>query len=212
MPLCITSNHAYRETPSKVSCPGCPRCILLRSACRSCTGAATRMQSSCTVICDHRGFVYSPIRSTRLIVACCPPLFAGPSRVATLLGTGVAFRYLSCFSSDDSLWLLFLFSVMFLWPLLLLTSRLCCTWIGSPAGPNDSPPCRRFSVPGVNLTTSHKIGYSFFLTTPSVSLIFFLCWILNCFYSIADRLFAELKGKKTIGFLWELLFSCFDGR
>ena len=67
MSLCIWNHHRYRETPSIDSCPGCPRCILLRTACRSSTGTAnllsTRMQSSCTAVCDHRGFVYDLISS-----------------------------------------------------------------------------------------------------------------------------------------------------
>ena len=58
----------YRETPSMASCPGCPRRIILSTACCNFTGTAsllsTRMQSSFNAICDHRGLVYGHISSS----------------------------------------------------------------------------------------------------------------------------------------------------
>ena len=67
MSLCVCGHHRYCETPSMVSCPGCPRWILLSTAWRNCTGfsslLSTRMQSSCTAICNHKGLVYGPISS-----------------------------------------------------------------------------------------------------------------------------------------------------
>ena len=65
MSLCVCGHHRYCETPSMVSCPGCPRWILLSTAWQNCTGISsllsTRMQSSCTAICNHKGLVYRPI-------------------------------------------------------------------------------------------------------------------------------------------------------
>ena len=67
MSLFICGHHRYWDTPNIASWPGCPRCIRFRTACLSCTGTAnrlfTKMQSSCTAICDHNRFVYGPINS-----------------------------------------------------------------------------------------------------------------------------------------------------
>ena len=100
----------------------------------------------------------SPQSFARMIGACCPPLFVGPLTLATLLGTGVLFHYLSCLYSSASLELSFLFVVVFpLLPLLLVVHSRCSLNCFS-SDLEWSFPCPRFSIPVVHPTSSRMIG------------------------------------------------------
>ena len=89
MSLFICGHHRYCDTPNIASWPGCPRCILFRTVCLSWTGTAkrffTKMQSSCTAICDHNGLYMVPLVRSLVCFPFRSLVLFGPSKCLRLL-------------------------------------------------------------------------------------------------------------------------------